>query len=63
MIVLEISTVALSTEAAMRFEQSWGLFCRSSRTLGGMVTSASRGAVVLGVLESESVDEAGLAAL
>lgn len=29
-IVLEISTVARSTEAAIRLEQSWGLFCRSS---------------------------------
>jgi hypothetical protein len=26
MMVLEISTVALSTDAMMRFEQSWGLF-------------------------------------
>ena len=63
MIVLDISTVALSMEAMMRLEQSWELFCRSSRTLGGMVTSASRGAVVLGVLESENGDEARLAAL
>lgn len=29
-IVLDISTVALSTEAAIRLAQSWGLFCRSS---------------------------------
>lgn len=29
--VLEISTVALSTEAAMRFAQSCGLFWRAPR--------------------------------
>lgn len=40
-IVREISTVALLTDAAMRLEQSWGLFCRSSRRPGGVVMSAS----------------------
>lgn len=41
-IVLEISTVALSTEAAIRLAQSWGLFCRSStRAAVGAVMRAS----------------------
>lgn len=42
MIVLEISTVALSTEAAIKLAQSWGLFCRSStRGAVGAVMRAS----------------------
>ena len=40
--VREISTIALSTEAAIRFAQSWELFCRRS-TIGavGAVMRAS----------------------
>jgi len=44
-IVLEISTVALLTEAMMRLEQSWGLFCRSSSGTGELVISALWGLV------------------
>lgn len=41
MIVREISTVARLTEAMMRLEQSWGLFCRSSSGIdGGEVMSS-----------------------
>lgn len=45
MMVREISTVALSTEARMRLLQSWGLFWRSSRcaSTGVVVMRASRG--------------------
>lgn len=63
MIVREISTVALLTEAVMRLEQSCGLFCRSLRGLGAFVTMASWGLIVLGVLDFEPGDEAGWATL
>jgi len=57
MIVLEISTVARLTEAAMRFEQSWGLFCRSSRGAGAVVISAFWGCVVLDVVDNNDNDD------
>lgn len=38
--VREISTVALSTEAAIKLAQSWGLFWRSSRR--GVVEAVMR---------------------
>lgn len=58
MIVREISTVALSTEAAMRFEQSWGLFCRSHRGIAGEgVMSASWAAAVLEGSKEDKIDK------
>jgi hypothetical protein len=47
MIVLDISTVARSTDAAIRFAQSCGLFCRNSR-LGGLVIIPFWGPVIDG---------------
>ena len=41
MIDLDIDTVAASTEAKIKLEQSWGLFCRSSRGAGVAVMTAS----------------------
>ena len=53
MIVLDISTVALSTEAMIRLEQSWELFCLISRTKGELVVSAFSEPTVLVDRDSE----------
>lgn len=63
MMVLDISTVALSTEAMMRLEQSCGLFWRGSTSWAGLegseTSAACRGRAGVGPASLERDSEAG----